>query len=276
MKGADLLKFILALIVVWIHAGDSDLCGIVNWAVPIFFVLSGFFLWGKILKEDVADSKAAVIVQWLRKTARLYLLWTFLYLPFTIYGFALEGMPFIKAVFIWIRNVLLVGENYLSWPLWYLLGMLWAGVIIWIAVKAKIPFWLLCVIAAIFYALPSFVSFEDFKWYAISFVKVRNGIFQGFPFMMLGGLIRFCLPSITGWSKESRLYQPSLLLRLFSIHIYLTHMIWVGIARLLFHVDRGVILWGIAVVCTVFTGILISCFPAVQRFLYGRAYVQQI
>ena len=141
MKGIDTLKLFFSLVVVWIHTGVGNLGGLTPWAVPFFFLVSGFFLFGKLFDETDTSQRSGKIVSWWRKILRLYLLWTLIFLPFAVIGFANDHLGFTKSIVVYIRNIVLVGENFLSWPLWYLLGMLWAGLIIWIASKLKIPFW---------------------------------------------------------------------------------------------------------------------------------------
>ena len=161
MKGADLLKVLLALVVVWIHTGSSTLGGFVGCAVPVFFVLSGFFLFGKVF---AAPSNAySIVAVWWEKTLRLYLVWTFIFLPFAIYGFWLDGLPLWKGALAWLRNVVFRGENYLSWPLWYLLGLLQAGAVIWFFAKLKFPFWSLCLLAVVFWLLSRLVDFNSLR-----------------------------------------------------------------------------------------------------------------
>lgn len=272
MKGADTLKFLLSLVVVWIHTGNSDLWGVTKWAVPVFFVLSGFFLWTKIIAETEADGKCKAVQRWLGNNLRLYLVWTLIFLPFAIYGFASEGMPFLKACAVWVRNVVLVGENYLSWPLWYLLGLLWAGAMIWLSLKVKVPFWSLCILAVILFAVPRLIDLEGIHGYVTLFKHTSNGLFVGFPFMMLGGFIRKVFPDITGWPKPSRWYRPSLCLRFFSVHIYLTHMLFAGALMLTCSPAKGLLLWGVTVLLTLVSGVVLWLIPSAQKALYGRVY----
>ena len=270
MKGADLLKFLLSLVVVWIHTGNNDLNGLLNWAVHIFFFLSGFFLFGKIIYAHACTSE--VISKWLRKTLRMYLVWTAIYLPFAIIGFASEGMPFVKAVAVYLRNVVFVGENYLSWPLWYLLGLLQAGVVIWCAQRIHVPFWGLCAVAALLFCLPYLIHFEETGIYHKVFVNTRNGFFIGFPCMVMGGIFRKLFPGITGWPNDSRFFKPALAFRFFSIHIYLTHMLFAGLLMLLWSPERGIGLWGITCLMTIVSGMIFYFFPRLQKVLYGRQY----
>ena len=269
MKGADMIKFLLSLVVVWIHTGTSDLHGLVHCAVPIFFFFSGFFLFGKLF--IVSDNASAVLVSWWKKTLRLYLVWSLIFLPFAIYGFYLDELPFWKGALVWLRNLFFRGENYLSWPLWYLLGLLQAGAVIWLFLKLKCPFWSLCLVALFLWMLPRFVDLYRLPYLGEIDAAVK-GLTIGLPYMVLGGILRKLCPSITGWPRESPCFAPSLLLRFFSIHIYLTHMIWVGLFRIFAQMPRGIILWGTTVCVALVTGFVIHRFPAMERFLYGRSF----
>lgn len=270
MKGADILKFLLALVVVWIHTGNSDLYGLVNWAVPAFFFLSGFFLFGKVFVSGSGASETVSV--WLGKTLQLYLIWTAIFSPFAIIGFAKEGMPFVKAVAVYLRNVVFVGENYLSWPLWYLLGLLQAGAVIWLTLRIRLPFWGLIVMAATLFCLPYFIDFEEIGIYHKIFVTTRNGFFIGLPFMTLGGLFRKLFPGIKGWPNDSRWRKPSLGLRFFSIHIYLTHMLFAGLLMLMLSFERGLALWGITCLLAIVSGTIVFCYPHLQKALFGKQY----
>lgn len=269
MKGADLLKFFLSLVVVWIHTGTSDLYGLVNVAVPIFFVLSGFFLFGKIGR---GKHDSATVQNWLFKTLQLYLLWTLIYLPFAVIGFRMEATPLLKASAIWLQNVAFVGENYLSWPLWYLLGLLQAGLIIWTCEKLHLPQWGYLLLAALLYVLPYLIPLNQISWYTFIFKSTRNGLFIGFPYMVLGGAIRYLFPAIQGWKKDNPWYKPAIALRFFSIHVYLTHMLWAGVLILVLTIPRGLLLWAVTCTIALITGSILLLFPQLQKVLYGRCF----
>lgn len=246
--------------------------GLTSWAVPLFFVLSGFFLWSKIFKENNCNGKCRVVSNWLTKILYMYVIWTVIYLPFSYIGFAKESMPFLKSVAIWLRNCIFVGENYLSCPLWYLLGLLWAGGIIWMGLKIKTPFLLFCVLACVLFVVPFICDLEDFHLYTSLFIHSRNGLFVGFPFMMLGGIIRKLYPQIKGWPAESRWHRTSLSFRFLSVHIYFTHMIYAGIMMLLLQPERGFSLWLTTVLIAFIVGLIVWFLPTVQMALYGRVY----
>ena len=272
MKGIDTLKFLFSLVVVWIHTGVGSLGGLTPWAVPFFFLVSGFFLFGKLFDQPDKEARAAKTASWWQKTLRLYLLWSLIFLPFAVIGLAQDHLGLVKSLALYLRNLLLVGENYLSWPLWYLLGMLWAGAIIWTANKLRLPFWVLCVLAVLLAVTPGLLHLDDNELYLRFFKTTRNGFFIGFPIMVLGGLIRRILPKMKTWEPGSWQQKTALNFRFLSTHIYLSHMIWGGLMILIWGFERGFTLWAITCAVSILTGLLIFPCSKFVEFLYGRTY----
>ena len=272
MKGIDTLKFLFSLVVVWIHTGVGNLGGLTPWAVPFFFLVSGFFLFGKLFDEPDRAARSARTGAWWRKILRLYLLWSLIFLPFAIIGFANDHLAPVKAVGVYLRNLLLVGENYLSWPLWYLLGLLWAGAIIWLADKLRLPFWVLCLLAVLLVLLPRILNLENNDLYVKLFKTTRNGLFLGFPVMVLGGLIRRILPPMKNWEAGSWQQKTALNFRFLSTHIYLSHMIWGGLLILIWGFERSLLFWSVTCAISIVTGLLIRPADRLVKFLYGRTY----
>ena len=140
----DVVKCVMAIFVVAIHTHPQSIIGspslenlilrAYQMAVPYFFLVSGFFLGNKIWGPEPLQ----YVRRWLKHVFVLYTIWTVLYLPYTLYGFWIEQTKVTTAVIVFARNFLLVGENYMSWPLWYLLGMLVAGVIIYLFLRLRL------------------------------------------------------------------------------------------------------------------------------------------
>lgn len=272
MKGIDTLKFLFSLVVVWIHTGIGNLWGLTPWAVPFFFLASGFFLFGKLFKAPDYQKKTDVVASWWKKTLRLYLLWSLIFLPFAIIGFANDHLSLAKSIAAYLRNLVLVGENYLSWPLWYLLGLLWAGFIIWLAGKMRLPLWSLCVLAVFLFLLPRMMHLEENGFYLRLFKTTRNGLFVGFPFMVLGGLVQRVLPETNNWEPGSWQQKTALRFRYLSVHIYLSHMIWAGTMILIWGYERSLLFWAITCAISILSGLLIRPCGGLVKFLYGSTY----
>lgn len=95
------------------------------WPYPSFFLASGFLCFRDLnyASFGVAISAGTERVRnTIVKLLRLYLIWTLLYLPLTIFGNVLLGKNLLHGSLSFIRGTLFVGENYYSWPLWYLLA----------------------------------------------------------------------------------------------------------------------------------------------------------
>lgn len=202
----DCVKLVLAFFVVATHTSpqiifDSAIVRnvlheIFHLAVPLFFIFSGFFLWRNIAEKNKKE-KLGRIYGWILRIIKLYLVWSLIYLPYAVYGFVVDHQSFVKSIAVYVRNLLLVGENYYSWPLWYLLGMVVAGSLIYVMVWKGWGLKTMCVVAI---ALLLFGVGLDWchehdtggicvKAYYLLFRSTRNGIFMGLPFMVVGMII---------------------------------------------------------------------------------------
>lgn len=106
----DLMKFFLALLVVEIHTrplkcfyfAETVIEGIDVLAVPFFFLASGFLCFRDLnyASFGVAISAGTERVRnTIIKLVRLYLIWTLLYLPLTIFGNVLLGKTFFMVLY---------------------------------------------------------------------------------------------------------------------------------------------------------------------------------
>lgn len=157
-EGLDLFKFVMAFLVVAIHVlpksdspelFNSFFQTILNTAVPFFFITTGYLFEMKIERRSQSNKKT--YVEFLINSLKLYVIWTLLYLPLTIYGL-IENEEFnFKGILFAIKNFLFKGENYFSWPLWYLLTMVYFGLLLIISEKLKIKILYVFLISYLFY-----------------------------------------------------------------------------------------------------------------------------
>lgn len=143
----DLTKFIMAIFVIAVHT--YPLVGINNTtvldvyksivyiAVPFFFIVSSYFLFMKVNKSD-EDKGKEIIILYIKKMIKLYIIWNIIFLPMAIYEYNKEGYSLVKSVMFYIRGFLLVGEHYYSWPLWYLLSTIYSAIFILVLKKKNI------------------------------------------------------------------------------------------------------------------------------------------
>lgn len=209
----DLMKFFLALLVVEIHTrplkcfyfAETLIEGIDVLAVPLFFLASGFLCFrdlnyasfGVVISAGTERVRNTII-----KLLRLYLIWTLLYLPLTIFGNVLLGKNLLHGSLSFIRGTLFVGENYYSWPLWYLLASIVGFTLVFICLhrggwrfKHIIPFSLILLLlgygityvqgwdgAPVYLAVP-------IRIYCRVFGSSRNGLFEGFFYIAVGAAL---------------------------------------------------------------------------------------
>lgn len=205
----DLMKLLMAFLVVEIHArplmnfalAEKIIEGIDVVAVPFFFLASGFLCFQGLDAGDFSDASSAASIR-VRKTIfkliRLYLTWTLLFLPLTIYGNMVKGNSPLYAFLYFVRGTLFVGENYYSWPLWYLLASAVGFALVYYLLRGGIQFtriiFLSFCLLLIGYCISFVQGWEEApvylsipcKVYSFLFGSSRNGLFEGFFYITVG------------------------------------------------------------------------------------------
>lgn len=201
----DVAKYVSALLVVCIHTYPFyEVSPVLNtyWiqtvcrlAVPFFFVVSGFFFFRKIVKGDEESNKEALI-NYEKRLGKIYLTWTVIYLPYTIWDYAHANFH-IYHIFAYLRDVLLNGSYY---HLWFLPALMLATYIVYHLYTNKnlkcaliVSFilyvlgYLINVYTPIWESMPTISFF--FGFFTKVLVTARNGIFFGPMFVTLGLLL---------------------------------------------------------------------------------------
>ena len=205
----DIAKLLMACLVVEIHTRPLEafavpeeiIEGIDVIAVPFFFIASAFLCFRGLSERDFADVSSCAAAR-VRKTAlkllELYLIWTVLYLPITIFGDLLYGKDLMHGLFAFVHRTLLVGENFCSWPLWYLLAGAVAFALVYFCLRRGVSSsrtigisfaFLLCgyliACASDWHDAPSAIA-VPVNLYDKLFVNTRNGLFEGFFYVAVG------------------------------------------------------------------------------------------
>lgn len=154
----DIAKFICSLLVVMIHTApfvDYPIAHfytvnvVARTAVPLFFAVSGFLLFGRMTYENgkLVDSpqNRSRMLQYLKKTVRLYILWAVFYLLVLLPDWYLSGWWGWVAVKDAVYAFLIKGTFA---HLWYLLAVIWAIPILYMLLRV-VPLRTLRVIAAV-------------------------------------------------------------------------------------------------------------------------------
>ena len=133
-NGVDLWKLILSFGVIAIHTSpmfgyaDSPAYPVyavaVSLAVPFFFLAGGFFLGRKFREPFAAAENVRVIRTALLKYIKLYLIWSAVYLPLAFLNPDWRGKSAGYKILSYLHGLLLRGEHYNSWHLWYLLSVI--------------------------------------------------------------------------------------------------------------------------------------------------------
>lgn len=208
----DVMKLVMAFFVVEIHtrpflgwpAIELLVEGLEVVAVPFFFLASAFLCFRGLTLNDFASygSKGAVRVRrTIGKLLWLYLVWTALYLPVTIYGDLLTGKGLIQSVGLFVRGTVFVGENFCSWPLWYLLASVLAFSLVYLFFRGGVSLKRTISIAAVLLVMGYLIKLAQgwsdapapmalsIKIYSAIFVNTRNGLFEGFFYVAVGALL---------------------------------------------------------------------------------------
>ena len=202
----DVIKYIMALFVVGIHCLQFNVQAVplwvyffLRWAVPIFFITSGYLLERKTQTKSI-DKANIIYEQLLRKSVNRYLIWTVIYLPITLFIFWTNDYNWVIDLLFFIRNFIFVGEQPFSWPLWYLLALIVAVFIIkyfrtrGVHLKALWYTGLIFLLVGCGYDQLDIENLPEIpqllckacKWI---FPNARNGVFQGLAYVSTGMMI---------------------------------------------------------------------------------------
>lgn len=129
----DIAKFISALLVIAVHCAPfADIDETLNFvyvqilarlAVPFFFIASGWLFFRKIDPEAGwrAESNLNALKRYLKRIARIYAVWSLLYLPLLAYSWLQGGFTLMTLIRL-VRDFFFTGTYY---HLWFLSALLW-------------------------------------------------------------------------------------------------------------------------------------------------------
>lgn len=145
----DLCKFIMAFAVIAIHTDPLVDCSnaamsrigylLLSMAVPFFFLTSGYLLACKLQYPLSNPDNLTKIRRYIIKILRMYLIWTLLYFPMALWHFVATGKTLLRAIQLYIQGFFFVGQQYNSWPLWYLLSTIYTLTLLLLLLKYKAP-----------------------------------------------------------------------------------------------------------------------------------------
>ncbi len=175
----DVMKCFAAFCVVWIHYGHSWLSPIVRCAVPIFFVITGYYypmmvekgqFWRHIRKLVIMVLCASALYGAVTLTSQI---WHDTLGEWVSHTFRLRHI-----VGLIIRN-----DDMFSFHLWYFYAVLYDLIIFYLADKWKLT-------KILQYATPALLLLFLIGNFTPWFSFLRNFLFMGLPCMMIGRCIR--------------------------------------------------------------------------------------
>ena len=174
MRGGTVVHPILASIV---NSFDSL-------AVPFFFIVAGYFFFNRIEKLENEAQKKEYAISYLLKTLKIYFVWSVVLLPSRL---ILSKSSMLGVLLKWFRTVFFIGDA----QLWYLNLK-----------KSKINDTWIMLIGVVFFIAGIFVQkqldvasvngYAGFwkLYYMIWGKTIKNGVFMGMFYCMLGTLIQ--------------------------------------------------------------------------------------
>lgn len=203
LKYIDYFRMAAAILVVAIHTspllsfnetGDFILTRIAaRIAVPFFFMVSGFLLFGRNAEGRERNGEKKRIYEFLIRTLKLYIIAIVLYLPLNIY------MGYFNKEFIFINLIKDIFINGTIYHLWYLPAAITGAVLTWVCINrlgykkafiVTLGLYLIGIFGDSYYkSIAAIPRGQDFYKFLFQFFDyTRNGLFFAPLFFIMGGL----------------------------------------------------------------------------------------
>ena len=138
--GIDVMKFISALLVVYLHTYNHDWGTVGEWihinlspiGVPFFFIVSGFLYMNKL--QEAGENKKDYFLHYLKRVVYMYIWWSVITLPVAWMNIEIahgDYSFFMKLLYI-VRCFFLTGSLGIYW---YILALIYNSMILFYAIK---------------------------------------------------------------------------------------------------------------------------------------------
>ncbi len=198
----NVAKYVASICVVAVHTFTTSpidniyiflfIQGIARLAVPFFFCCTGYFIGS----NGIGDKD--VVIPYIKKLIGIYLFWSIIYIPIEILKMIGTNTLNISNILNYLKFILVQG-SFLH--LWYFPAIILAIFILHKLMK-KASLWTVSILACIIYAigmlgdsyygiltyLPEYIN-NAMNLYLNIFISTRNGLFFGFPFVLIGIII---------------------------------------------------------------------------------------
>lgn len=182
----DMIKFIAAIFVVWIHCCFPGVVGycvmnVGQFAVPFFFMISGFFM--------NIDSPFSTYLRKIKKLSIIFLISSIIYLclDFLMHSTEPSLILSVKGV---LKFILLNDTGFIKYHLWFLMALIYTYFLIYILYKFlgdKIYYYVL--LSLLFWPVGISI-FHAATGITVPFIVFRNFLFDGAPAFLIGSFFR--------------------------------------------------------------------------------------
>ncbi len=183
----DFLRIISAVIVIAIHTDPLQSVNsiiiekiirlIYEFAVPFFFITSGFFLERNLGRVFEQRNRESIVLLNVKKLFKYYLIWELIYFPLTVVEFKSYSYPLLVKFVIFAHDFLFTGKFEWSFHLWYLIASIWAVAFIWISFKLRLHSMILDVLAVILFVLATVLQDETGLFNDFNVISVASSIY---------------------------------------------------------------------------------------------------
>ena len=183
----DTLKLICAIFVIFIHTPQPEVWAnyitpLIRCAVPIFFMISGYFTYGK------KDLK--ITIQ--RRIKQLLTIFSVVFILYFLFSLIANGKDSLQHLSILLSyNFILFNSVPYSMHLWYIIAYIYVLLIILLVDHFNLYKWLIFITPLLFLtALIMGKYSEIILGYCFPTNYTRNFLFTGLPFFTLGMIIK--------------------------------------------------------------------------------------
>lgn len=205
----DVLKIILALMVVFLH-GKVLLNEIYPWvriAVPLFFIMSSYFLFSKLNKEKDTINKKEIIKTFIKRNLKLYLIWFIILLPVTLANRKYFINFSVPHGLLHMLKDFLISSTFAS--SWYIMSLVEGVILVYFGSKkfnnkllliiSFLSFAFITIISTYSFIVPDIKLIKLFKYFAI---KPTNTFLVGLLWVVIGKIFADNKDKMKNYNKK--------------------------------------------------------------------------
>lgn len=194
----DVTKLLMCFLVVSVHVGYAfPSCGDVLYvlghaSVPVFLVISGFFFGQQYMYVPISE-RSAVLKKYLKRIFMLYAIWTLVYCPIALVYLS-HHHSLGTSLLLYVRNILFLGQNMMSWHLWYLHALMIELIFIHLLLKCKFKLWQIVIVSIMLFSIGEYIYENGYftsEFFVSLFDNPQDSFFQRNIYVSLGMLLTY-------------------------------------------------------------------------------------